>query len=57
MKRTAVGLGAAMVALMSWSLHVGTVQAAAENDAAKPEFTQPECSRSSRQTATAVTAE
>ena len=38
MKRTAVSLATVMVVLMGWSLRVGTVQAAGENDAAKPEF-------------------
>jgi mono/diheme cytochrome c family protein len=38
MNRTTVGLATAIVALMGWSLRVGTVQAAAQDEAAKPEF-------------------
>jgi len=38
MKRTAFGLGLATVALLGWGLRVGTVQAAGQDEAAKPEF-------------------
>jgi cytochrome c len=38
MRRTAVAVGVAVFALMGWGLRVGTVQAAAQDDASKPEF-------------------
>ena len=38
MKGIAAGLGVACVVLMGWALKVGTVQAAAQDEAARPEF-------------------
>ena len=38
MKGIAAGLGVACVVLMGWALRVGTVQAAGQDEAARPEF-------------------
>jgi len=38
MKRTAVSFGVAIVVLTGWGLQVGIVQAAGQDEAAKPEF-------------------
>jgi cytochrome c len=38
MKSTALCFGLAIVALVGWGLRAGTVQAAGQNEAAKPEF-------------------
>jgi cytochrome c len=38
MKRIALGFGLAIVTLLGWGARAGTVQAAAQDEAAKPEF-------------------
>jgi hypothetical protein len=54
MKGIAAGLGLVSVSLMGWSLWMGTVQAAGQDETAKREFYGLERSLSFRRTATGV---